>query len=77
METTIRIDWADDENPDKPEISLSACCKKFNVSYKIIQEYGPGGGWPEVNISGTHENVKAFYTLYAGDDLDFDDFIVK
>lgn len=40
----------------------------LNLSHKILDQSGPGGGWPIVEISGTVENIKEYLLIYCGDD---------
>lgn len=39
---------------------------KHNLSSAILQEVGPGGGWPVVRLSGSHTSIenylREFYT---------------
>jgi hypothetical protein len=43
---------------------------KTGASYKVINMIGPGGGWPEIEVSGSIKEIEAFLLLQCGGDKD-------
>lgn len=69
---TIELDVAYDK--DISEVGEFA--QEHGVEYKIIEEHGPGGGWPVVQFTGNKENMKNLVLAYADGDIGMlDDFI--
>ena len=33
---------------------------KSSIKLKVLQEEGPGGGWPEVELTGEEEDLRAW-----------------
>jgi hypothetical protein len=46
---------------------------KTNIKLNILQEVGPAGGWPEVELTGEEDDLRAwFLENYAdSDDIEF------
>jgi len=41
---------------------------QLDLTHKILEDKGPGGGWPVVDIIGDEENIKKYLIIYCGDD---------
>lgn len=58
MDTTVRtepIDFCYDE--DTYVAAARRVANQFQVAVTLLNEEGPGGGWPEVSLSGSRDNV--------------------
>lgn len=56
--------------PDSPDwkTEVTDFLEPLQLSHKILDHSGPGGGWPIVDISGSVENIKKYLLVYCGDD---------
>lgn len=55
-------------------LALLRFTKEHGVAVRVEQEDGPGGGWPEVTIVGTREQIAAVVRHRCGsDDVMFED----
>lgn len=54
---TVTVDFAWDGYPSL-EIGLASVAAEYGVSLKVVTERGPGGGWPEIEVTGLRENVR-------------------
>ena len=56
--------------------SLKKLLKKYNVTMKVINKSGPGGGWPEVEMTGSVKDLTAVLADPTGwDDADLAEYI--
>jgi len=56
--------------------SLKKLLKKYNVTMKVINKSGPGGGWPEIEMEGSREDLTAVLADPTGwDDADLAEYI--
>ena len=60
--TKVKVDFAG-ELSIANEFSL-----KSGAAYKVLSENGPAGGWPELEIEGSEEEIKSFLMLQCGGD---------
>ena len=51
---SLELDWA----AGIP--NLKAVCKKYGLTFKVVEEFGPAGGNPLVKISGTKDKIINF-----------------
>lgn len=41
------------------EAAIADVKEKYGVDVKVLEEHGPGGGWPFVELSGTRDQLVA------------------
>jgi len=39
----------------------------IDCTFVVVQEHGPGGGWPVVSVTGRLEELDLFHARYEGD----------
>lgn len=54
---TAALDFAWDGYPTL-EIGIAETAAEFGVSIKVLQVNGPGGGWPEIEVTGLRNKVE-------------------
>jgi hypothetical protein len=54
---TATVDYAYDGDGDTLEVAVAKVAAEFGVSINVLEERGPGGGWPEIAITGLRANV--------------------
>ena len=72
-EATVVMDAIDPKSK-----TLKKLLKKYNVKMKVLTMNGPGGNWPEVELTGTREDLQAVLADPNGwDDPDLAENILK
>jgi hypothetical protein len=73
----VSVDMAYDTATETPESVLAEISKEFDVIGRVLIEAGPGGGWPEVQLSGSREQVSlALKERWGFDDEDLKDYLL-
>lgn len=57
-QATINVDLA--MHPSK----VAEHAKKHGLEHKIVEHSGPGGGWPNVDLSGPEKAIKKYKKKY-------------
>ena len=71
VEATVIMDAVDPKAK-----SLKKLLKKYNVTMKVINKSGPGGGWPEIEMEGSREDLTAVLADPTGwDDAELAEYI--
>ena len=66
MLVTTKIDLVLESKEDMRE--LEAEMAELDVSVYLVNESGPGGGWPEVALTGELESVRAALIVLGEDE---------
>lgn len=67
----VVVDFAFEGERASYREELKASAEKFGLEVRVLQEEGPGGGWPEVEYVGTFEAVRALCEWRGADDAEF------
>lgn len=71
---TVELDFAYDE--DDLSEALVRATQDFDLSYRIVNLKGPGGGWPVIKFTGTNRELRRFArTVYQMGKEDVAEFI--
>jgi len=58
-------------------LQLLRFAARHKVAVTVLNEVGPGGGWPEVAVFGTREQLQAVANERAGDDAQLAEEIME
>lgn len=68
----IEFDVSWDERNETFADVMAEAVEKFGVEYAVIDESGPGGGWPVVWFTVSDEKLESFIDWMGyGDDMEF------
>jgi hypothetical protein len=68
-EASLELDWASGID------SLKAKCKKHELTWEVVKEFGPAGGNPLVKIIGSKDNIISFLKDGYADADQMEDFV--
>lgn len=76
MNITIQLDTVVDVNGDGDEHTIGMAAWRdvvasYGVTMNVVDEHGPGGGWPVIDYTGSVDNVGAL--LYEHFDMTIDE----
>lgn len=54
----VTLDYAYTADSEDLDEACAIVASRFGVSLKVVSPFGPGGGWPEVEVSGLTDNVE-------------------
>lgn len=47
---------------------LNETLAEHNLTYNVLTEHGPGGGWPLIEVEGNREDIEKYLIVYCGGD---------
>lgn len=65
--------WGDDaDGPGSLDETLVMLTAGTEITYRIVELHGPGGGWPDVKFYGTEADLRVLHERMGPDGESFD-----